>query len=104
MKQNIPTACYDWCKNDGKCGVQAKKCSCPHPGSHENPQCSEGNESRIIITLCQVMARKNMQETKNNINIIHKMDEKKLFSYFYTNIVKWLKSKEIYLKSLDYLL
>ena len=91
MKQNIPTACYGWCKNDGKCGVQSKKCSCPDPGAQENQQCNEGNEFRIIITLSQVRARKNMQETKNNINIIHKMDEKKLFSYFYTNIFKCKK-------------
>ena len=42
-----------------------------------------------------------MQDTKNNINIIHKIDEKKLFSYFHTNIVK---SKEIDLKSLTFIL
>ena len=115
MKQNISTACYGWCKNDGKCGVQSKKCPCPDPGAQENQQCNESNEFRIIITLSQVRARKNMQETKNNINIIDKMDEnifiigvilqwsrtraslridlnlctvKKLLLYFYTSIFK----------------
>ena len=118
MKQNIPTACYGWCKNDGKCGVQSKKCSCPDTGAKENQQCNKGNEFRIIITLIQVRARKNMQETKNNINIIGEIDEnifiigvilqwsrtrvsskidlnlctvKRLFSYFYTNIFKCKK-------------
>ena len=75
MKQNIPTACYGWCKNDGKCGVQSKKCPCPDPGTQENQQCYEGNEFRIIITLSQVRARKNMQERKNNTNIIDNIDE-----------------------------
>ena len=128
MKQNIPTACYGWCKNDGKCGVQSKKCPCPDPGAQENQQCNEGNEFRIIITLSQVRARKNMQETKNNINIIDKMDEnifiigvilqrsrtwvsskidlnlctvKRLFSYFYTNI---FKCKKIEPKFLSFIL
>ena len=75
MKKNIPTVCYGWCKNDGKCGVQSKNCPCPDPGAEENPQCNEGNEFLIIITLSHAWARKNIQETKNNTNIIDKIDE-----------------------------
>ena len=82
MKQNIATACYGWCKNDRKCGVQSKNCPCPGLGTEENPQCNEGNELRII-TLSQVRARKNMQETKNNINIIDKIDEKYFHNWRY---------------------
>ena len=89
MKQKTSTACYGWCKNDGKCGVQSKKCPCPDAaGAQENQQCNESNEFRIIITLSQVRARKNMQETKNNRNIIEKIDKcifivcvKRLLSY-----------------------
>ena len=75
MKQNIPTDCYGWCENDGKCGVQSKKCSCPDPGTQENPECNKGNKFTFIFTPSQVRARKKMQETKSNINIIDKIDD-----------------------------
>ena len=62
LKQNIPTACYDWpCKNDGNCGVQSTKCHCSDPhenGTQQNKQCNKGNEFRNFITLSQVICNK----------------------------------------------